>query len=271
MSAPDETPLTFVERVCPVCDTAGTVVGSTVDPDSERYGLPETPVPLRRCPACGMRFYDLIEEVNTAGQIYGRMLLSGEREAPRHRSFARLLAGACPDGARVLDLGSGACHVGRRLPPSFEVTAVDTHPNAEGAPAHVSFRDANITALPDSTFPARSFDWVILDNVLEHLPAFSGLLGQARRWLAPGGRLLVVVPNGRTLKRHLGGRQLREVFRPVEHVNIFEGRTLDAALRRADLEPVAQPFAPRSVFEAAVAASLLGWAPFGLYRVCAVR
>ena len=261
----------FVERPCPVCDGAGAVIGETVDPEAERYGLAPTPVPLRRCVACGMRFYDLIEDANTAGQIYGRMLLSGAREAPRHRSFARLLAGACPDGARVLDLGSGASHVGRRLPPSFSVTAVDTHPNTDGAPPHVHFRDANITALPDDAFEPGSFDWVILDNVLEHLPAFAPLLAQARRWLVPGGRLLAVVPNGRTLKRHLGGRQLREVYRPVEHVNIFEGRTLDAALRRAGLVPVAQPFAPRSVFEAAVAASLLGWAPFGLYRVCAAR
>lgn len=251
------------ERSCPVCGGEGRVYDAHVDVEHARYGLAADAVPLRRCASCGMRFFDLIEGVNTHGEVYASMTLSASLPKRRHRLFARLLPVL---GARGLELGSGACHVGRLVGSEVSVTAVDANPQCDGAPAHLEFVDANITALEDSAFPAESFDWVLIDNVLEHLPSFVDLLAQARRWLKAEGRIVVSVPNGRTLRRHLGGRHLREVFRPVEHVNIFDPATLDGAFARVDCIPTRAFLLPKNVFEVGAVSSLLGWAPFGLYR-----
>ena len=213
-----------------------------------------------------MRFFDLLEGVNTNGEIYEALALAAPRVRPRHRVLARMLTRRHPQGSTGLDLGCGVSHVSRLLGPEHRVTAVDRALRNDDAPAHVRFVDADILVLRDADLPTAGFDWILVDNVLEHLPRFEELLAHCSHWLATGGRVLVCVPNGATLRRLLGGRHRREVYRPVEHVNIFERRTLDRALARAGLQPKAWALLPRSPFEAGVAASLLGWAPFGLYR-----
>ena len=274
MTTAVQTPLRLRIRTCPLCgggsgaEADAPQCGAHVDADAARYGLEAAPVPLRRCSNCEMRFFDLLEDVNTEGQIYAHSALSMDAPRPRHHALARLIRVAGL-GRTGLELGSGACHVGRLLPSDHGVTAIDRKPRSAGAGENLRFIDADITALADDIYPLASADWILLDNVLEHLPAFMPLLAQARRWLAPGGRFLVSVPNGRTLRRWLGGRQLREVYRPVEHVNIFDPATLDAAFASIGAAPQRIGMRPRSVFEAAMAASLLGWAPFGLYRVYA--
>lgn len=79
--------------------------------------------------------------------------------------------------------------------------------------------------------------------------------------------MIVSVPIGRTLKRFLGRRYRAEIFRPVEHVNVLDGGTLDAAFKRFGFTRRARLFVPISVLEASVLRSLFGFALFGLYKL----
>jgi 2-polyprenyl-3-methyl-5-hydroxy-6-metoxy-1,4-benzoquinol methylase len=47
----------------------------------------------------------------------------------------------------------------------------------------------------------RQFDTVVLEHILEHVEDPAALLGRARRWVAPGGRLIAGVPNGLSFHR----------------------------------------------------------------------
>lgn len=52
--------------------------------------------------------------------------------------------------------------------------------------------------------PPRRFQTVVATHVLEHVHDPVRVLKQAHHWLAPGGRILVVVPNATSLHRRIG-------------------------------------------------------------------
>ena len=52
--------------------------------------------------------------------------------------------------------------------------------------------------------PSRRYDTVILGHVLEHVFDPRLVLSRVRGWLCPGGRVIVAVPNARSLHRWLG-------------------------------------------------------------------
>lgn len=100
-----------------------------------------------------------------------------------------------PAPRRVLDLG---CGNGRFLTAmairGAETAGIDAYPGGleralQRTPAALLMTgDITRTPLPDA-----SFDLISLLDVLEHVPP-GPLLGEVRRLLAPGGRLLVAVP-----------------------------------------------------------------------------
>jgi SAM-dependent methyltransferase len=60
--------------------------------------------------------------------------------------------------------------------------------------------------LEDAEFPAGSFDVVALSHVFEHLGDPHASLQRLRKWLKPGGILVLTVPNGDSWMRQLFGR-----------------------------------------------------------------
>lgn len=257
----------FMERPCPTCGLPGRVVAHHPEPKPALYGLDATPVPLRRCPRCTLTFFDLIPGVNEYGEIYARMPLSASRPKPRHTVFAELIDRLHP-ASTGLEFGAGACHAGRRLAGAgHRVVAVDQYSGrAEPCPG-IDFVDADCTALPPERFPAASFDWILADNVLEHLPRYRELMDNCKRWLKPGGLLVASVPNAHTLAQFVSARHRRQVYRPVEHVNNFTAASLDALFAQIGCRRVRAPVRVRSMFEFSVWLSVNAAPPFGLYRV----
>ena len=105
---------------------------------------------------------------------------------------------AVPAGSRVLDLGAAEGTVARALAArGCEVTAVEG--DAEGVAALRSHGlqavHADLDTLPAEALPPQAFDVVLLLDVLEHLVHPQRLLAMVAGWLAPGGRVLVAVPN----------------------------------------------------------------------------
>ena len=121
------------------------------------------------------------------------------------RAFARLFEAyadrlALADGARALDLGCGtgvaARALARRSGGALRVTGIDQSPDFIAAARRFAaeegvapeFRVADAHAPP---FADASFDAVVAHTLLSHAADPARVLAEARRVLAPGGRLVV--------------------------------------------------------------------------------
>ena len=105
-------------------------------------------------------------------------------------------------GERVLDVGSGpgllaqemavAVGAGGRVQGvdvSASMLAIAGRRRGEPGAAPIALAEADATALP---FPDRSFDVVVSTQVYEYVADIPAALAEARRVLAPGGRLLIL-------------------------------------------------------------------------------
>lgn len=104
-----------------------------------------------------------------------------------------------PPGARVLDVG---CATGRRcawLREHLQCQAVGVEYNPEMVEAARGRCDgvhlANLEDLPELPEPDSSFDVLIFGDVLEHLRNPEQVLTHLQRYLKPGGRVLISLPN----------------------------------------------------------------------------
>jgi SAM-dependent methyltransferase len=103
-----------------------------------------------------------------------------------------------PDGARVLEIGSGSGAIARVLacrPGVAQVVGVDPSPyfvaraaeRSEGIPG-LEFRVADGRSLP---FDEASFDVVVIHTVLSHVPGPAKVIAEAHRVLRPGGSIAI--------------------------------------------------------------------------------
>jgi len=113
-----------------------------------------------------------------------------------------------PADARILELGCGPATLWTsaldRVPPGWRITLTDFSPGmldeakqalgASGNPAagQFTFRQADAQEIP---FPDASFDAVIANHMLYHVPDRSRAIGEIRRVLKPGG-LFFAATNG---------------------------------------------------------------------------
>ncbi len=90
-----------------------------------------------------------------------------------------------------------------------------------------------------------SFDLILCQEVLEHLPRPAGLIGQMTRLLAPGGRILITVPTAfseRIIKR-INPAYMKD--EPYGHVQQFTRRGLRELLASSSLRvEVLHPIQP---------------------------
>ena len=127
-----------------------------------------------------------------------------DHSGPNEAFVARLLELVGPrgfPGGRILDIGTGPGHIPllivERLP-GAHVVGIDLaenmlrHARAKQARsphrARLEFRRADAKGLD---FPAASFDAVLSNTILHHIPDPRPFLAEARRVLKPGGVLLI--------------------------------------------------------------------------------
>jgi SAM-dependent methyltransferase len=116
-----------------------------------------------------------------------------------------------PPDARVLELGCGPGELwrenGDRIPEGWEVTLADLSPgmlaevrqSLRDLPRSFVFAEVDAQAIP---FPDASFDGVIANHMLYHVPDREKALAAIRRVLRPGGRLYAAT-NGQAHMREL--------------------------------------------------------------------
>jgi ubiquinone/menaquinone biosynthesis C-methylase UbiE len=144
-----------------------------------------------------------------------RRFTTAEEPWPRWY-FDRL---SIPPVAAVLDVGAGPGHLWAenqdRIPSAWEITLADFSPgmledsrsNLESVPHRFVFVVADVQDLP---FPDGSFDAVLANHMLYHVPDRPRGLSEIRRVLRPGGRLYAAT-NGAA---HLG--RIRQIIHDVK-------------------------------------------------------
>jgi ubiquinone/menaquinone biosynthesis C-methylase UbiE len=110
-----------------------------------------------------------------------------------------------PNDARILELGSGRGTLWKenlsRIPSGWRVTLSDLSPgmldsaktNLEDVGREFEFKNMDAQAIP---YPDNTFDGVVANHMLYHVPDRAKALAETHRVLKPGGRLFAAT-NGR--------------------------------------------------------------------------
>lgn len=105
------------------------------------------------------------------------------------------IAAAIEAGSRVLDLGCSQGLLARPLKEKgIQVTGVDIARSKTLADELADFYERDLEC-PLELPTGRTFDYVVISDVLEHLKERQQLLRGARRYIEEGGRLIVSTPN----------------------------------------------------------------------------
>src|SRR5205823_1209681 len=134
---------------------------------------------------------------------------------------------------RLLDFGcGGGSYLERMARQGWRVTGVDASPAAVNRIRNDLGLNAHVGSLPHARLHAESFDVVTMWHSLEHVHDPLDVLRQARRLLAPGGKLVVAVPNIDSLPFRWFGHAWYGLDLP-RHLTHFSAWTLKLMLQRA--------------------------------------
>jgi len=146
-------------------------------------------------------------------------------------------------GLRVLDAGCGFATTTARIQAlGNEVTGIDSSPEIERVAAQRLSRVVHGDVL-DADLGDERFDVIIFADVLEHLPWPVSVLKRYLKWLAPGGSVIISLPNvGLWSVRfaHLFGRWQYDETGVLDrtHLRFFTRRSARWLLSEAGLEVV---------------------------------
>ena len=172
---------------------------------------------------------------NRLAEAYRRMVLRD------HVRFVEHALRAGPGGP-LLDVGSGGgLFLGMMRERGFAVVGLDSSREAAAIAWRRQGAPSVCASLEHAPFRAGSLGVVTMFHVLEHAYDPGAYLGAARDLLAPGGRLVVQVPNAASWQFRVLGRSWNGVDVP-RHLFDFRDRDVETLLRRAGLEVVRRKY-----------------------------
>jgi SAM-dependent methyltransferase len=164
---------------------------------------------------------------------------------PVQKARAETIRQALPDGTRtVLDVGCGDGTVTNRLGDHYDVVGLDI---ARAALAHVTVPTVVGTAT-DLPFDDRSFDAVVLSEVLEHLDDDTYAQARSEAARVAGQTIVVTVPNREVLRDSaVRCPRCRTLFSPWQHKRSFSPQAFPSLFDgfRLDLVQETGPDKPR--------------------------
>lgn len=137
---------------------------------------------------------------------------------------------------RLLDVGCGsAAFLGHMRGLGWTVSGVDTDPEAvSAARSTLGDGEVHLGSVEKLELPDASFEAITMSHVLEHLPDPAESLRACKRLLVPGGWLVVITPNARSLGSQRLGRDWRG-WEPPRHLHVFDPRSLSRVVDAAGL------------------------------------
>lgn len=138
------------------------------------------------------------------------------------------------ENGSVLEIGCGSGWQLEALKRAgWKTQGIDFDPAAVAA-ARSRGLDVQVGDVRDLGLAAASFDAIVMAHVLEHVFDPVGLLIECKRLLKPGGRLVSITPNGRSLGHRIYGPAWRGL-EPPRHIVVFTPNGLRHACHRASL------------------------------------
>lgn len=167
----------------------------------------------------------------------GRVLASliGAPTGLRAATWISVLGLAANERGALLDVGCGNGEFLATMKDlGWDTVGIETDARAAEIARDRFGLDVRTGTLVDAMIPGDSFDAISLSHVIEHVHDPIALLTECRRLLRPGGKLIVLTPNTRSL----GHRIFRAAWRglePPRHIQLFNRVTLTAAVQSAGL------------------------------------
>jgi 2-polyprenyl-3-methyl-5-hydroxy-6-metoxy-1,4-benzoquinol methylase len=232
---------------CPVCGARADVIRDDLYDD--RYGYPGTHT-LLGCRRCGHKFLGTRFTESELGALYGeyypRGVLRLEAFKPRVElhGFRTWLEGEhasafrwVPKNVRVLDVGCGfgetlAYHAAR----GCDAHGVDADPNLLRVAERYGL-NARVGLFHAADYEPAGFDYVTLDQVIEHAADPRSFLRDVATVLRPGGVAIVTTPNSNGYAGRLLGRWWINWHVPY-HLQHFSRRSLALLAEESGLEVV---------------------------------
>lgn len=144
---------------------------------------------------------------------------------------------ACPQGS-LLDVGCGNGQFLQNMKNlGWEVKGVEIDERAVTTARKFLGLDVISGTLENAQFPDNFFDIVTVSHVIEHLYDPINFLGECRRVLKPGGKLVLLTPNINSFCHKMFKQSWRGVEIP-RHLMLFSLPTLEACARKAHFDTV---------------------------------
>jgi len=216
---------------------------------------------IRRCaaPGCGLGWVDPQPLLGEIGELYAGYYTHGAADGAGGRqsyvtpgwrgAVKRLLGtvlfwksavyrtdyfhlGDMPPG-RVLEIGCGNGDFLRAIAErGWRATGIDFDAAAVAAARSLPGVEARQGTLIEQRFDEASFDAIVMNNVIEHVPDPAETIAECRRILRPGGRLVAITPNLDSFGHAAFGPDWRGL-EPPRHLYLFSPATLRRMARDA--------------------------------------
>jgi SAM-dependent methyltransferase len=190
-----------------------------------------------RCATCGLlRLHPRPDAATLVAAYAGgyaphlRPGLSGRAKGWLERRAVRRLRRLFAPPRRVLDVGCATGELLLAVRAAGGARVVGVEPGAEAARvARARGLDVRDGVLEEQRFPDTSFATVVLAHTLEHVTDPIATLREIHRVLAPGGALVLWLPNAASIEARLFGRYWIGYDAP-RHLTTFTVATLTRAL-----------------------------------------
>jgi SAM-dependent methyltransferase len=246
-----------VSALCVVCGAGGLTLHHRVAGDMGADGLIPTTdrfgtalADVVRCGVCGHGQLSRFPSLAELGEAYAEAASDAylEEEAGQRETARRVLAVAERHRAAgaLLDLGPWVGFLLAEAKRRGWAPVVGVEPSAFAA-AYARERlglDVRTDDLMTADLPAGGFDAVVLGDVIEHLPNPAAALDRVAGLLAPGGVVVLMLPDaGSRLARAMGARWWSVI---PTHVQYFTRGSMRRLLQRCGFEVLHLGTAPKA-------------------------
>lgn len=229
---------------CPVCGAA--TVSATQNLWDDRYGYPGQFV-LKRCPNCCHAFLDCELTSAQLGELYTNYYprrtfdLAQFKPHTEKRGLGAWFNGLnssafrkVPKNVRVLDVGCGfGQSLGYHTARGCDVYGVEADENIRRVAEKFGYK-VHVGLFDGSIYEPEFFDYVTMDQVIEHVTDPLATLRGVARILKPGGTAILSTPNASGWGAKFFGHHWIN-WHPPYHVQFFSRRSMRLAAEQAGL------------------------------------
>jgi 2-polyprenyl-3-methyl-5-hydroxy-6-metoxy-1,4-benzoquinol methylase len=231
-------------RPCPICGSATVLFLERMYDD--RYGYPGF-YSVHKCTECRHMHLAAHFTAEELAELYTKYYPRASYTVDQHRVpteprgvRAWLQGTKCsafywvPKGVRVLDIGCGYCEsLAYHKARGCDVYGVEADANAKKIAERFGY-NVHIGLFDPSQYEPEYFDFVTLDQVIEHVTNPCDFLSGVARVLKPGGTVVISTPNPSGLGRRVFGRRWIHWHIPY-HLQHFTRGSIAALARHAGL------------------------------------